>query len=150
MDLRARIFVVILSLSILTFVITLVRRKNLKENYAILWVITCIVLSAVPLLIDYLDRAAYAVGIDYPPAFLYLIAIIFIFILILHFSVIVSKLSEQNKSLIQDFGIMEKKVADLETEVKNASKRASKSTVKVKNANNITNSRRGAQEIHEE
>ena len=147
MDLRARIFVVILSLSILTFVITLVRRKNLKENYAILWVITCIVLSAVPLLIDYLDRAAYAVGIDYPPAFLYLIAIIFIFILILHFSVIVSKLSEQNKSLIQDFGIMEKKVADLETEVKNASKRASKSTVKVKNANNITNSRRGAQEI---
>lgn len=121
MDLRARIFVVILSLGILAIVINLVRRKNLKENYAILWVITCVVLTAVPLFINYLDKVSYAIGITYPPAFIYLIALIFILVLNLHFSVTVSKLSEQNKNLIQDQGILEKKVQDLEKLVQQSS-----------------------------
>lgn len=121
MDLRARIFVIILSLGILTFVINLVRRKNLKENYAILWVVTCIVLTTIPLFINYLDKAAYAIGIYYPPAFIYLIAMIFILVLILHFSVIVSKLSEHNKNLIQDQGILEKKFQDLEAQLQQGS-----------------------------
>jgi hypothetical protein len=114
MDLRAKIFVIVLSLSMLAFVINLVRRKYLKENYAIFWVVTCLVIGILPLLINYLDRVANAVGIYYPPAFLYLIATIMIFMLILHFSVIVSKLSEQNKSLIQDLGILTKRINELE------------------------------------
>jgi hypothetical protein len=114
MDLRAKIFVIVLSLTMLAFVINLVRRKYLKENYAIFWVVTCLVIGALPLVINYLDRVANAVGIYYPPAFLYLIATIMIFLLILHFSVIVSKLSEQNKSLIQDVGILTKRITELE------------------------------------
>lgn len=117
MDIRARIFVAIISLSLLIFIINLVRRKYLKENYAIFWVITALGLIIAPLIINYLDKLAYAIGIYYPPAFIYMLAIVFIITLILHFSVIVSKLSEQNKNLIQDLGILEKKVKDLETEL---------------------------------
>jgi hypothetical protein len=114
MDLRAKIFVIVLSLTMLAFVINLVRRKYLKENYAIFWVVTCLVIGILPLLINYLDKIANTVGIYYPPAFLYLIATILIFLLILHFSVIVSKLSEQNKSLIQDVGILTKRINEIE------------------------------------
>lgn len=146
MDLRARIFVALLSLAILIFVINLVRRKNLTENYAILWVITCIVLSAVPLFINYLDRVAYAIGIEYPPAFLYLIAIIFIFVLILHFSIIVSKLSGQNKNLVQELGILEKKIQELEVEVTIGSKRNMKNSRRIETENSKTGGK-GAQTI---
>lgn len=115
MDIRARLFVATLSVGLLIFVINLVRRKYLKENYAVLWVITAIVLTLVPLLINYLDQFAYLIGVYYPPAFVYVVAIMFLIVLILHFSIIISKLSEQNKNLIQDLGILEKKVNDLET-----------------------------------
>ncbi len=115
MDLRARVFVVSISLGILLFVINLVRKKYLKENYAIMWVLTFLVMSIVPMFINYLDQIAYAVGISYPPALLYLMALMFIFVLILNFSVIVSKLSEQNKTLIQNLGILESKIQQLES-----------------------------------
>lgn len=119
MDLRARVFVVLISLGILFFVINLVRKKYLKENYAIMWVLTFVVMSIVPMFINYLDQVAYAIGISYPPALLYLMALMFIFILILNFSVIVSKLSDQNKTLIQNFGILESKIKQMESNLNN-------------------------------
>jgi hypothetical protein len=115
MDLRARIFVIAVSFGILLFVLNLVRKKYLKENYAIMWVLTFVIMSIVPLFINYLDKIAYAVGISYPPALLYLMALMFIFVLILHFSVIVSKLSDQNKTLIQELGILESKIKQFES-----------------------------------
>ena len=117
MDIRARIFVAALSIGLLIFVINLVRRKYLEENYAVLWVITAVGLSLIPLIINYLDQVAYWIGIYYPPTFVNVVAIMFLIILILHFSVIISNLSEQNKNLIQDLGILEKKVNDLETQL---------------------------------
>ena len=116
----ARLFVALLSFGLLLFVFNLVRRKNLKENYAILWVLTALVLSAAPLLIDYLDEIAHAVGIYYPPAFIYTVAIMFIMVLLLNFSVIVSQLSEQNKTLIQEQAILKKRVTELEQQSGNA------------------------------
>ena len=126
MTIPARLFVALLSFGLLLFVFNLVRRKNLKENYAILWVLTALALSAAPLLIDYLDELAHAVGIHYPPAFIYTVAIMFIIVLLLHFSVIASQLSEQNKVLIQELGILKKRVVELEQQAGNPQNGASK------------------------
>ncbi|MGH7491775.1 MAG: DUF2304 domain-containing protein [bacterium] len=130
MTTHARLFVALLSFGLLLFVFNLVRRKNLKENYAILWVLTALVLSAAPFLIDYLDELAHAVGIHYPPAFIYTVAIMFIMVLLLNFSVIVSKLSEQNKVLIQEQGILKKRVLELEQHINNAPNGAAKHFLK--------------------
>ena len=119
MSTHARLFVALLSFGLLLFVFNLVRRKTLKENYAILWILTALVLSAAPFLIDYLDELARAVGIHYPPAFIYTVAIMFIMVLLLNFSVIVSKLSEQNKVMIQEQGILKKRVLELEQQINN-------------------------------
>ncbi len=120
MTTHARLFVAMLSFALLLFVINLVRRKNLKENYAILWVLTALILFAAPLLIDYLDALAHAVGIYYPPAFIYTLAIMFLIVLLLNFSVIVSKLSEQNKVLIQEQAILKKRIMEVEQLVGNS------------------------------
>lgn len=134
MTTQARLFVALLSFGLLLFVFNLVRRKNLKENYAILWVLTALVLSAAPLLIDYLDELAHAVGIHYPPAFIYTVAIMFIMVLLLNFSVIVSKLSEQNKVLIQEQGIMKKRILDLEQQAGNSPNGARHYSLKVESS----------------
>lgn len=115
----ARLFVALLSFALLLFVFNLVRRKNLKENYAILWVLTALALIAAPLLIDYLDELAHALGIYYPPAFIYTLAIMFLIVLLLNFSVIVSGLSEQNKVLIQEQAILKKRITEIEQQIHN-------------------------------
>ncbi len=139
MTTHARLFVALLSFGLLLFVFNLVRRKNLKENYAILWVFTALVLSAAPLLIDYLDEVAHAVGIYYPPAFIYTVAIMFIMVLLLNFSVIVSKLSEQNKVLIQEQAILKKRILEIEQQVNNPPNGAAKHySIKSESAPSVT------------
>jgi hypothetical protein len=60
-----------------------------------------------------LDVAAKAIGIVYPPAALFLILILGIFVILVQFSVVISKLSEQNTRLIQALGIAMSKIEEL-------------------------------------
>jgi len=73
---RTRFFVIGLSLLALLFVINLVRTRKLKEEFAILWLITGVTLVLVPVFVDVVDAISYALGIEYPPAFLFLIALL--------------------------------------------------------------------------
>ena len=52
------------------------------------------------------EKLSHLVGIYYPPAFLFLVAILMILVLQFHFSTVISNLREQNKALIQDVGIL--------------------------------------------
>ena len=109
-----RFFIIILSFVVLAVVINFIRKKKLRVDYAILWVITGLVLIILPLINNYLDRFAYSIGVYYPPALIYVFAILFIIMILLDFSIRISKLSEQNKNLIQDLGILREKVKEME------------------------------------
>ncbi len=111
---RARILVVILSVATLLFVINLVRTKKLKEEYALLWLLTAIVLVIASLAVDLLDVISYAVGVEYPPALMFLIAFLGVLFILFQFSISISKFSEQIKTLAQDLAILTKKVQQLE------------------------------------
>ena len=111
---RARIVVVILSTATLFFVINLVRTKKLKEEYALLWLLTAIVLVIASLAVDLLDAISYAVGVEYPPALMFLIAFLGVLFILFQFSISLSKFSEQIKTLTQDLALLTKKVQQLE------------------------------------
>ena len=114
MVLRARLFFILLGLSVLIFVVNLVRTKRLKEEYALLWLLMAGTLVAAPLFIDLIDRVSYAIGIDYPPAFLIVIALICFALIFFQFSVTISRFSEQIKALSQDLALTRKRLQDLE------------------------------------
>ena len=82
------------------------RRKHLREQYALLWILTAIVLCLSAVFIGGVEKVSHLVGIYYPPAFLFLVAIVMILVLQFHFSTVISNLREQNKALIQDVGIL--------------------------------------------
>lgn len=103
---RTRVFVLLAGLAILLFILNLVRKKQLREQYALLWIVASLVLCLSAVFIHGLERLSHLVGIYYPPAFLFLVAILMILILQFHFSTVISNLREQNKSLIQDVGIL--------------------------------------------
>ena len=80
----------------------LVRRRRLLERYALLWLFSAGVLLALSIWQSLLDWVATDVfGIKYPPNALFAIAFGFVLVLLLHFSLAVSRLSDQSKVLAQ-------------------------------------------------
>ncbi len=110
---RTQMFVIVLGIAMLFFVLNLVRRKQLREQYSLLWIASAVVLVLSAIFIRQVDRIAHAIGIYYPPAFLFLVAILVTLVLQFHFSTVISSLREQNKSLTQDLGILSSDVREL-------------------------------------
>ena len=69
----------------------------------------------IPLLIDVVNAISYALGILYPPAFIFMIALICVILLLFQFSMSISKFSEQLKVLIQDIALLTRRVEELES-----------------------------------
>lgn len=113
MEFRARVFAMALGVTVLLFVVNLVRTKKLKEEFALLWLLTAVVLVLAPLLIDYLDLIAHALGIEYPPAFIFLLAIISLLFILFQFSMRISRFSEQVKVLAQELALLRGQVEEL-------------------------------------
>jgi hypothetical protein len=63
--------------------------------------------------IEVVEKLSHTIGIYYPPAFLFLVALLMVFVLQFHFSTVISNLREQNKSLTQDLGILQHEVRSL-------------------------------------
>ena len=112
MELRIQLVAIVASTSLLLLVLEFVRRKRFLERYALLWLFSAIVLLALSIWKDLLQELAKAVGIEYPPNALFLIAFGFVLILLLHFSLAVSRLSDQSKVLAQRIAILESRQDD--------------------------------------
>lgn len=114
MESRARLFAIALGVAVLLFVVNLVRTRKLKEEFALLWLLTAVVLVLAPLLIDYLDMLAHALGIEYPPAFIFVLAIISVLLILFQFSIRISHFSEQIKVLTQELALLRARLEFLE------------------------------------
>lgn len=114
MESRARFFAIALGIAVLLFVVNLVRTRKLKEEFALLWLLTAVVLVLAPLLIDYLDMIAHVLGIEYPPAFIFVLAIISVLLILFQFSVRISQFSEQIKVLTQELALLRARLEVLE------------------------------------
>ncbi len=114
MELRARLFAIALGVAVLLFVVNLVRTRKLKEEFALLWLLTAVVLVLAPLLIDYLDMIAHVLGIEYPPAFIFVLAIISVLLILFQFSMRISHFSEQIKVLTQELALLRARIEFLE------------------------------------
>jgi len=114
-DAQLRIVALALSVGLLLVVLELVRRRRLLERYALLWLFSALALVLLTAWSGLLQVAADLIGVAYPPSALFLIAFGFVIVLLLHFSVAVSRLADQSKVLAQRLAMLEEKVARQET-----------------------------------
>jgi len=91
---------------VLVVVVELIRRGRLKERYSLLWLLAGGVLLVLSSSRDLLEVVSHLVGIYYPPSFLFLLAFLFLLLITLHFSVVISGLSEKNKKLAQELALL--------------------------------------------
>jgi hypothetical protein len=109
-DSRIQIVIVLVAALLLVGVIDLVRRRRLLERYALLWLLSSVVLLGLAFWRGALDKIAEALGVAYPPNALFIVAFGFVLWLLLHFSVAISRLSDQSKILAQRLALLEERV----------------------------------------
>lgn len=114
MNVVTRIVIIGVSLLVLVFVVNLVRTRKLKEEMAILWLLTAVILVLLPIFVDVVDAISYAIGIDYPPAMLFVIAFLGVTFILFQFSVAISRYSDQIKVLTQELAILRDRVREME------------------------------------
>ena len=112
MTLRVSIFAAIAAAILLVTVFELMRSRRLQERYALLWLLTGIVIFVLAVWRSLLGRASDLVGIAYPPSALFILAAFFILLVLLHYSTVISRLSEQNTVLAQRLAILENRVRE--------------------------------------
>jgi hypothetical protein len=108
--LRVSIFAAVAATVVLAAVFELIRSRRLQERYALLWLLTGFVVFVLAVWRGLLGEIADLVGIAYPPSALFVLAATFILVVLLHYSTVISKLSEQNTILAQRLAILENRL----------------------------------------
>lgn len=110
---RVVIFGFLMALALLLFVLELVRRRRLREELALLWLATALVVMVLSLSPVALDRLASLLGIATPTSALFLVAILFMLFMLLHVCTLLSRITQENKSLAQRLAILQREQEDM-------------------------------------
>jgi hypothetical protein len=105
-----RIAVIAIAVIVFVIVFELVRRRALMERYALLWLLAAVALLVLALWRGLLTTLAGDVGIYTPANALFAAGFVFVIVLLLHFSTVISRLSEQNKVLAQRVALLDERV----------------------------------------
>jgi hypothetical protein len=103
---RVTVLSICFSAALLLYILEMVRRRRLREEYSILWLAGSMAILVLSIKQDWLFRISQAVGIAYPPSFLFLVGILFILLILIHFSIAISKLHQMNKKMAQEIALL--------------------------------------------
>lgn len=97
------------SIIFIASVLFLISRRKLREEFAILWLFFGFIFLALSIWRKSIDVIASLLGIAYAPAAIFLILIIGIISILIHFSIAISGLTERVKTLAQEVGLLKEK-----------------------------------------
>jgi len=109
-----QLFAALASVALLGVVIELIRSRKLRERYALLWLATAGVILFFAVWRSGLHDLSRALGIAYPPNALFVLAMLFVLVLLLHFSTVISKLSDRSIVLTQQLALLEERLREVE------------------------------------
>lgn len=110
MRFRAEIFFILLAILFFLFILQQLKQRRLEEKYTVFWFIIGILVILTSLFSDLWVSLANLLGVYYPPALLFVLAILALLVINLYYSIILTKLSKQNAILAQEIGLLEKEV----------------------------------------
>lgn len=104
---RLLIIASLASLIFLILILELIRRRRLDEGYALLWLGCGLLFLGFSIWRKALDYLAGMVGIYYPPAALLLLLILGLIMVMIQFSVIITRQRRQIMALTQRLALLE-------------------------------------------
>jgi hypothetical protein len=116
MGANVQVLAIIVTAGLFAIVFELVRRRRLMERYALLWLFATALMLSLAVWRSALESIAHLVGVAYAPSALFGIAFGFVLVMLLHFSLVISRLADQNKVLAQRVGRLQQQLDALMAE----------------------------------
>jgi hypothetical protein len=110
MPIRQKIFAILIAVAIFVTIIELVRRRKLKEEYSWFWLLTGACLFILAIKYDWLVAITGLIGAGFPTSTLFFFGIIFLILINLHFSIVLSHSANQIKNLTQELALLKNRV----------------------------------------
>jgi hypothetical protein len=110
---RTHVIAAVFGVLVLGFMLELLRRRQLREKYAILWLgvsVAVIVLAAFPSLLNW---TADRLGVKDPPNLLTFTAVVVLLLVAVHLSWEASRLEEETRTLAEEVGLLRMQVHSL-------------------------------------
>lgn len=106
-DPRQKILAAVCAVALLATIIELVRRRKLKEEYSLLWILAGVAILVVGLNYSLLVALTRFIGAGWTSSTLFFFGIFFVLALSLQFSVKISALENRVKNLAQQLAIVQ-------------------------------------------
>lgn len=100
------IFAIIATFGILLFILELVRRRRLKEEYSWLWILTSMTMMLLVSWYGLIEQISSLIGAVLPTTTLFIFALLFLLLISVHFSTVISRLTQQIRRLTQELAIL--------------------------------------------
>ncbi|QSH41550.1 DUF2304 domain-containing protein [Lentisphaerota bacterium ZTH] len=107
---KIQIIAIIGSLFFLSGIIQAIRLKRLKEAYALLWLATGIIFLIVSCWQHAIDKLASIFGIAYAPAVLFLVMLMSVIVILIQYSMVISRQNDQIKNLTQEIALLKQQL----------------------------------------
>jgi hypothetical protein len=103
----------LLSVLLLVWIFSLIRRRMLIEEYSFLWILIAAVFLILSFFHPLIDRVAYWLGIDYGPSALFLFFNVVTLFILIHFSIQLSDYKAKKRILAQEIALLKDRVEEL-------------------------------------
>ncbi|MCM8798847.1 MAG: DUF2304 domain-containing protein, partial [Candidatus Omnitrophica bacterium] len=113
---KIQIFSISASFFLLLVILHLIRIRRLGIQYSVIWLITAMALILLSFWRRLLEKMAEWLGIHYPPSLIFLMGFLFSLAILLHFSVVVTRLTEMNKELAQRISLLNLEKGEIKKE----------------------------------
>jgi hypothetical protein len=102
-----RVFALLVSAGTLFTVLELIRRRKLKEEYSLLWILCGVGMTVLATWYGFIEWLSALIGAITPTTTLFLFALLFLLLISIHFSTVISRLTQQVRRLTQEVALLE-------------------------------------------
>lgn len=102
----AQVFILWLALAFVGFIVWMVRRRRMRPKYSLLWLLTGCMMMLVALAPSLLRSVSRGLDVAYPPTLVFVVVIVFMLVLNVHFSWELSKLEERTRRLAEELALV--------------------------------------------
>ncbi|MGH3030469.1 MAG: DUF2304 domain-containing protein [Gaiellaceae bacterium] len=110
---RISVIAAVAAALLLLTILFLIRSRRLQARYAVLWVLTGGSLLVLAVWRDLLGKVSGLLGIAYPPSALFVLAAVFVLVVLLHYSTVVSRLADENRQLAQRLALLQARLEEV-------------------------------------
>jgi len=103
-------FAIVAALVLAGLIVFLIRRRKLREEYALLWLMVAAAIIGLALFYPLLEWLTRLIGAVDPTSTLFIFSLIFLLVVSIHFSVAHSRLKDQIRDLTQEIAMLREEI----------------------------------------